>query len=243
MTPPGVEPALDVVIPVYNEGGHIVEVLDALARHVRTPLRVYVCYDRDDDDTLPVLAGYRPPAFDVTPVRNRGRGPHAAVLTGLAAGRAPAVLVLPADDTYNAPIIDRMFEEFQQGSRVVVASRFMRGGSMVGCPWLKSALVRVAAFTLHTFAGVPTHDPTNGFRLFSRALLDEVGIESTEGFVYSLELLVKCHRAGWRISEIPAQWHARSKGLSRFRLFGWLGAYLRWYVYAFATTYLRRRRL
>jgi hypothetical protein len=52
--------------------------------------------------------------------------------------------------------------------------------------------------------------------------------------------LVKTHRLGWRISEIPAQWFERRHGESRFRVFAWLPSYLRWYLYAFATTLLRR---
>jgi hypothetical protein len=39
---------------------------------------------------------------------------------------------------------------------------------------------------------------------------------------------------------VPAQWHERIQGQSRFRVISWLPAYLRWYVYAFATTFLRR---
>jgi hypothetical protein len=32
----------------------------------------------------------------------------------------------------------------------------------------------------------------------------------------------------------------RTKGASRFQVMKWLPSYLRWYLYAFATTYLRR---
>ncbi len=70
--------------------------------------------------------------------------------------------------------------------------------------------------------------------------MDEIAIESDQGFCYSIELLVKCHRLGWRIGEVPAQWFERAHGSSRFRVIRWLPAYLRWYRYAFATTYLRR---
>jgi hypothetical protein len=70
--------------------------------------------------------------------------------------------------------------------------------------------------------------------------LDSIEIESTAGFAYSLELLVKCHRLGWRIAELPAKWFERSARASRFRIIAWLPLYLRWVGYAFETTYLRR---
>jgi hypothetical protein len=111
---------------------------------------------------------------------------------------------------------------------------------MVGCPWLKALLVRSGNFTLCHLARLPTHDASNGFRLFSRRAIERIAIESDSGFCYSIELLVKCHRLGWPIGEVPARWMERKAGVSRFKVIGWLPAYLRWYVYAFATTYLRR---
>src|ERR1019366_2173683 len=235
-------PRLDIVIPVHNEGANILQTLRSIARDVKTPLRVLICYDREDDDTLPAIRNNRE-AFGelaIDFVRNRGRGAHDAVVAGFAASEAPFAIVFPADDDYNAVIIDAMVARAETGCDIVCASRFMPGGSMVGCPWLKALLVRAGNFTLYHLARLPTQDASNGFRLFSRRTLDEIAIESDRGFCYSIELLVKCHRLGWKIGEVPANWFERKHGSSRFQVLRWLPAYLRWYAYAFATTYLRR---
>jgi dolichol-phosphate mannosyltransferase len=232
---------LDIIIPVYNEGENIVPVLEGLRRTVRTPFHIWICYDRDDDNTLVALSQYQGTPFPITLVKNRGVGAHGAVLTGFASSRAPAVLVFPADDTDNGPILDRMYALIRSGCDIAAASRFMPGGSMNGCPWIKALLVRAAAFTLHHFARIPTHDPTNGFRMFSRRILDQIEIESSQGFTYSLELLVKAHRLRWKIGQVPAVWNERSHGSSRFRVFRWAGPYLTWYAYAFRTTWLGRK--
>jgi glycosyltransferase involved in cell wall biosynthesis len=237
-----VPPTLDIVIPVYNEGPNILSTLGALAREVKTPARVLICYDLPDDDTLPAVRG-SPEAYTglaVDFVRNPGRGAHAAVMAGFAASTAPFVIVLPADDDFNAAILDRMVALGREGCDIVCASRFMPGGRMEGCPWLKELLVRSAAFVLHHMARLPTHDPTSGFRLFSRRVVDQIKVESDEGFCYSIELLVKVHRLGWRVAEVPAVWFERKHGTSRFKVLRWLPAYLRWVRYAFATTLLRR---
>jgi dolichol-phosphate mannosyltransferase len=231
---------LDVTIPVYNEGANILTVLTALQRELRTLSRVLICYDSEEDDTLAaVRQGWKGP-LPVEFVRNRCRGAHGAVMTGLRSSTAPFALVFPADDDYNASMLEAMVAKAIEGHEVVCASRFMPGGSMVGCPWLKAFLVRTAAFTLHRLAGVPTHDATNGFRLFSRRVIDTIPVESTQGFTYSLEWLVKAHRLGWPIAEVPAQWFERQHGQSRFKVLRWIPAYLRWYFYAFATTFGRR---
>lgn len=234
------EPELDIVIPVYNEGASIGAVLESLRTHVRTPFRVLICYDRDDDDTLPALRPFQSAGMNIELVKNSGRGAFGAVLSGFASSQAPAVLVFPADDDYNAPRLDAMVAKFKEGCDVVCASRFIPGGTMQGCPWLKAAIVRGSAWTLRHLARVPSHDPSNGFRLFSRRLLRLVPIESSEGFTYSIELLLKCQRLGWRIDEVPVQWYERKAGQSRFKVLRWLPAYFHWYVYGFETTYLRR---
>jgi dolichol-phosphate mannosyltransferase len=233
-------PELDIVIPVYNEGRNIVAVLAALARSVSTPARVLICYDRDDDDTLPAIRDNPQAGLTVELVRNAGRGAHGAVMSGFAASTAPFILMLPADDDTNAPMLDRMVALGRDGCDVVCASRFMPGGAMVGCPGVKAVLVRTGNFTLRHLARLPSTDASNGFRLFSRRLIEQVAVESDRGFCYSIELLVKAHRLGWRIGEVPAQWFERRHGESRFRVLQWLPAYLRWYGYAFATTWLRR---
>lgn len=235
--------SLDIVIPVYNEGSNILSTLAALARGVKTPARVLICYDRPDDNTLPVIREH-PEAhagLEVEFVRNPSRGAHQAIMAGFAASTAPHIAVFPADDDFNAAILDSMVALAEQGNDIVCASRFMPGGKMEGCPWLKATLVRIAAFALYHVARLPTHDPTNGFRLFSRRVIDRIPVESDRGFCYSLELLVKVHRLGWRVAELPALWFERKEGASQFKVLQWLPAYLRWFGYAFATTYLRRR--
>jgi dolichol-phosphate mannosyltransferase len=235
-------PELDIVIPVYNEGRNIVAVLAGLSRAVATPARVLICYDQEEDDTLPAIRA-APQAYAGLPVelvRNRARGAHAAVMTGFAASTAPFVLMFPADDHVNAVMLDRMVALARGGCDIVCASRFMPGGAMIGCPWLKAALVRSANFTLRHLARLPTTDASNGFRLFSRRAIERIPVESREGFCYSIELLVKAHRLGWTIAEVPVTWIERADGRTRFQVLRWLPAYLRWYGYAFATTFLRR---
>lgn len=231
---------LDIIIPVYNERENIYTVLEGLRQSVKTTFRVLICYDYDNDNTLPIIRNYKNATFEIELIKNQGKGVHGAILTGFRVSNASAVLVYPADDSYNVGKIDQMYERFREGCDLVAASRFIKGGSMKGCPWLKSILVQTASFTLYWFAGIPVKDASSGFRLFSRRVINNIVIESTEGFTYSLEFLVKCHRLGWKIGEVPVVWFERTKGKSRFRVVQWLPGYLRWYFYGFATSWLKR---
>lgn len=232
------QPEIDIVIPVYNEGEGIREVLSTLIRDVKTPNRISLLYDFDGDNTLAAVPKEWLESGTVRFVKNERKGVHGAILTGFSYVTAPSVLVFPADDALNSVIVDRMQEKFREGADIVCASRFIPGGCMIGCPWLKAFLVRSASFTLHHLAGIPTHDSSNGFRLFSKAFLKDLVFESSEGFTYSIEALVKAHRMGLRVEEVPARWVERRTGQSRFKVLGWLPAYLRWYFYAFQTSFL-----
>jgi len=230
---------LDIIIPVYNEDKNIEAVLSTLKLNVNTPFRVQICYDNDEDTTLPVVKSFNTEGkFEVQLTKNMSNGPHSAIITGFKNIIGEAAVVFPADDTYNAIILDDMYKKFKEGKELVVASRFIKGGSMEGCPFFKSFLVRAASFTLNWFALIPVKDASNGFRLFSKNLLETIEIESTQGFTYSLELLVKCHRYGWEIGEVPSKWFERNEGMSNFKILKWLPHYLRWYFYGFSTTYL-----
>lgn len=230
----------DIVIPVYNEGENIRAVLESLSDHVKKPIRVLIAYDDDSDNTLPEVQNFPKDRINVQCIQNKYSGVLGAIKTGFEFSDSPAVIMFPADDTFNAGILDRMFEDFENGADIVAASRFMKGGCMIGCPMAKAFIVRAAAFVLYHIGKLPTHDPSNGFRLFSRRVLQTFPIESAEGFPYSIELLVKVHRKGWKITEVPSRWIERTSGKSRFKLMKWLPQYFVWFKYAFATTYCRR---
>ena len=183
-----------VLLKMQNETC-ILRVLAALQGGLRTPARVLICYDFEEDDTLAAVRQDWKGPLAVEFVRNRGRGAHGAAVTGLRSSTAPFALVFPADDDYNADILETMVAKAMDGHEVVCASRFMPGGSIVGCPWLKASLVRTAAFTLHRFAGIPTHDATNGFRLFSRRVIDTIPVEFDARFHLQPRMAGRRHTA------------------------------------------------
>jgi dolichol-phosphate mannosyltransferase len=230
----GDAPELSVVLPVYNEGEHVVPVLRDFAARVRTPCEILVVYDFDEDTTVPVVRGLAGEMPQVRLHRNDlGRGVLNAMKAGIAAARGAYVLVSMADGSDDLAGVDEMVALARGGADVVAASRYMRGGRQVGGPRLKRLLSRAAGLTLHWFGGLPIRDPTNNFKLYSRRFLDTVTIESRAGFELAIELSVKASLAGRPMAEIPTTWRDRTAGQSRFRLRAWLPQYLRWYAFAF----------
>jgi len=231
---------LDIIIPAYNEKENIVSVLDSLHEHVKTPYRVLICYDLDEDTTLEAIADYPKDRMEIVLVKNPGSGPHSAICAGLELTTAPAVVTHMADDDYNAGVLDYMVARHKEGYEIVTGSRFIEGGCMIGCIWYKQMLTRLAAFTMYHFARFPVRDATHGVRLFSRRVVDTIEVESSKGFTFPIEMVVKVVRLGWKVHEFPVEWHERKAGTSRFRILKWIWPYLRWYFFAYATTWLGR---
>ncbi len=223
---------LSVVIPVYNEGGVIEKTLLDLESSLKISHEVLVVFDMDEDTTVPPVKNLQKKFPDIKLVKNTyGRGALNALKTGLKKAKSQAVCVMMADLTDDPNVINNMYNKFQHGFDVVAASRYMKGGHQIGGPKFKQFLSRSAGLSLHYFAGIPTHDATNSFKIYSKKFLDKVTIESDGGFELGIELTVKAYFGGYKIAEVPTTWKYLSKE-SRFYLKKWLPKYLKWYFWA-----------
>ncbi len=218
-------------MPVYNEGENAAATLRGIVEQTQTrPLEVLVVHDFDEDTTVPVVQRLQQEMPELKLYRNRlGRGVLNAIKAGLGAAAAPYVLVTMGDASDDPKDIDAMYALAAGGADVVAGSRYMRGGRQLGGPLLKRTMSRTAGLSLHWLGGLPLHDATSNFRLYSRRLLDRVTIESTGGFELGIELTVKAYLLGMKLAEVPTTWRDRTAGTSRFKLWQWLPRYLHWY--------------
>jgi dolichol-phosphate mannosyltransferase len=234
---------LTIVIPVYNEGANFPALWSEMTEHLNFPFTAFVAYDFDGDDTLPVvqqIIGQGEARLKL--VKNTyGRGVVGAIRSGFDAAPAGPVLVVMADLSDDLGQVSKMLELYRRGSHIVVGSRYMKGGKLIGGPWFKQLLSRLSGLSLCWLRGMPTHDATNAFKIYDRAMLDAIHIESKGGFELSLEITVKAFLAGYTISETPSTWRDRTAGTSRFKLWKWLPHYLKWYFMAFQPKSRKRR--
>jgi glycosyltransferase involved in cell wall biosynthesis len=229
----GKDLTLGIVIPVYNEGNNILKTLKEIKDRIRSYNSVYVVYDFDEDTTLKALKGVNLIDYKISLLRNKyGTGALNAIKTGIEESTEDAVLVVMADLSDDLSVANKMFELIKDGYDVVCGSRYMKGGSQLGGPMFKGLLSRLAGISLHYLTGIPTHDVTNSFKMYSRNALKRINIESTGGFEIGMEITVKTFLNGGKITEVPSTWKDRSDGKSNFKLFRWLPKYIKWYVYA-----------
>ena len=166
-----------IVIPVFNEKDNIGRTLEDIRRTIDEPFEVVVVYDFEEDDTLPVVADYRTrhPELPLRTLRNDlGRGVVHAIKKGLGEAREGAVLVVMADGSDDFRTVGPMRALIESGCDVVCGSRYMRGGRQEGGPWLKGLLSRLAGLSLRLLTGIPTHDVTNSFKMYSARRLKQI---------------------------------------------------------------------
>ncbi len=222
----------DIIIPVFNES-KIINLLDYLFENIKNYNNIFICYDSDEDITIKLINKSKYIDLEnIKLLRNPYEGPCEAIKHGLNKSQSEAAIIYPADDFFNASLLEDMFEFRKKGYDIVCPSRFIKGGKIKNCPLIKLIIVKLVSITLFYLSSLKIKDPTNGFRLFSNEVLKNYEIESNLGFAYSLELLIKSHLDKRKIIEIPSIWIERIDKKSNFKILKWSKDYLRWFFKA-----------
>ncbi len=228
---------LSIVTPVYHEQDNIVRAIEGIRKHVKTSYEFLIVYDKDDDPTCKVVKDHiaKHKLKNVKLVKSyigSGRGFLNALKSGFDAAKGDAVLVMMADLCDDPGDIDKMYEAFANGADIVCASRYMKGGRQIGSPLLKRTLSRVGGTSLYHLRRVPVHDVTNNFKLYRRAVLNDVEIGEEGGFEIAMEITLKAHKMGYMVVEIPTTWRDREAGEAKFNVRKMLPRYAKLYLFA-----------
>ena len=230
---------LGIIIPVFNEAENIGNTIDSIKEKVNTTHKIYIVYDFDEDNTLPVAKSFLDKGLNIAFLKNPQRGVVNAIKTGLKKADEDYLLVTMADLSDDYSVVDDMCKLMADGYDVVCGSRYMKGGKQIGGPLLKKTISRIVGISLRYAASLPTHDATNSFKMYRKSMLNSINIESDGGFEIGMEISVKAHFSGFKVTEIPCIWMDRQKGKSRFKIFAWAPKYLRWYSYAMKKRFIK----
>ncbi len=221
----GEPPLLSLVIPTRNEAITAPELILQLA-DVLAPLssEVIIVDDSDDDTPSIIERAARDNDLHVRVIhRKRGRregGLSSAVIEGLSAATGRYVLVMDADLQHPTDMIATLVDRAQQhDADVVIASRYVSGGSDAGLAGPLRKVISVAARWLVRILFFDKlraiHDPLSGFFLARAAILDTASLRPI-GFKILLDILIRCRYR--RVDEAPLRFEARSGGSSKASL-------------------------
>jgi len=226
-------PLLHIIIPTRNEAENFPAIYNSIKKNISTPYELIVVYDFDEDTTVPIARKYAKSDKKLILHKNTaGIGVPNAIKSGFDYVKSGPVLFIMADLSDDLSIVDAMYEQYLDGAAIVCGSRYMQGGKQIGGPFIKQSLSRLAGVSLYWIRRLPTHDVTNNFKLYDKAFLDTITIESKRGFEVAMEITVKAFRKNLKIVELPTTWRDRALGESNFKLWSWAPKYLHWYFYA-----------
>lgn len=228
---------LDIIIPVYNEDENIVRLLKSLENEIVCNFRVLICYDSETDTTLKYIKDKKIIKSEILLVKNPRKGPNSAIIRGIDSSNAKIILVYMADDFENIKLINRMINLIELGNDLVIPTRFMPEGKMIGAAKTKEFVTRTGSYLIYYLARIPFRDCTNAFKMFSENLKNKIKFESTTGFTFALELVVKSYFLKLKIVEIPSTWIEIKNRKSNFKMSKWIPYYIYWLLYSAARNY------
>lgn len=119
---------------------------------------------------------------------------------GFRNARSPYVVALDCDLSHDPDDIPRFYAE-RAAAHLVIGSRFTSGGR-AELSWKRSLLSRGYNLFARRVLGAAIHDLTSGYRLYDRAMLDALDLQS-QGFGLQVEIVAKAVSRGYTVREIP----------------------------------------
>ena len=217
-----------VVVPTYEER----ENLAALTRGVLAvadelgpglALELLVVDDSSPDGTGDLAEELRAADSRVHVLhRARKEGLGRAYVAGfqwaLARGYA-WVLEMDADGSHDPRALPALFSAAEEAD-LVLGSRYVASGGIREWGLRRRLLSRGGSLYARGILGLTAHDPTGGYRVYRRELLEALplGELCAGGYAFQVELVWRAQRAGARIREVPIVFTDRREGRSKL---GW----------------------
>jgi len=228
-----------VVLPCFNEEQNIKQLIQEIDETLKAHVHYEVIavndgsYDRTGEILKDLSTEY--PIRVLVHGENMGLG--AALRTGLVEAANLAcdndfVVTMDSDNTHNPKHVLDMLNSAVDAD-IVVGSRYVDGGRQLNVPFHRVILSKGINFLVKSLFRLHVRDATSGFRCFRARLLKVLcsafrdKIIESEGFVASLELLLKAVRFSCAVKEVPILLdYGKKGGVSKMRLFSTVFGYL-----------------
>jgi glycosyltransferase involved in cell wall biosynthesis len=183
------------LIPGYNEGPRIAQVVRGAAAH----LPVVVVDDGSRDDTAAQARSAGATVLELRPNQGKGAALRAGFRRALADG-ADAVLTLDADGQHDPAEIPALLAAWATDPQpgLVIGRRNFR--AMPPSRRLSNVL---GGWAFSWAVGRPIPDNQSGYRIVSRRIMEATLASDEGGFEFEVEMITTCIRLGGTIAWVP----------------------------------------
>jgi dolichol-phosphate mannosyltransferase len=211
-----------VLMPTYNERENlplITYLLDKAFTQAKLDYEIVIVDDNSPDGTGGVARELQRiyPGRIVLHERAGKLGLGSAYIEGLAKTSGEFIFLMDADLSHHPKFIPQFIAAQAAGDLDVVSgTRYVAGGGVHGWDLRRKLTSRVANFIATVLLAPRASDLTGSFRLYKRGVLERVmPTVISRGYVFQMEVLVRCREAGARIGEVPITFVDRIYGASK----------------------------
>ena len=211
-------PELAIVVPTFREAANVEPLLAAIDKALAGIDYEVVFVDDDSPDQTASLVrriGRIDPRVRCL-LRIGRRGLSSAVVEGVLACNADYVAVMDADLQHDEALLPQMLQAMRSGrADVVIASRYVEGGSVGqwsgSRPWMSRIATRLGGLVLRQ----PVQDPMSGFFMTRQSFFEQAAPRlSKEGYKILLDFLASSPQV-LRCVELPYVFRPRLRGESK----------------------------
>jgi dolichol-phosphate mannosyltransferase len=211
-------PDLAIVIPTYNEAANVSALVDKLEAALAGRAWEAIFVDDDSPDgTADRVRAIGQTLPQVRCIHRIGRrGLSSAVIEGILSVNATYVAVMDADLQHDETLLPAMLDKLTAGGTdLVVASRYIQGGSIGNWSKLRHVASRIATSLSNAVIHSSLSDPMSGFFMVRReCFVAAVHRLSGNGYKILLDFLASSPQP-LRIAELPYRFRSRLAGESK----------------------------
>lgn len=210
------------MIPTYNERENIPLLIPKIfetAKKNKINLEVFIVDDNSPDGTFGVVKQFSKKCKISALKRSKKLGLGSAYVIGfkkMLQRKVDVIFEMDADLSHDPKYIPEFLKSIKSAD-VVVGSRKIRGGKVIGWDsyrrFLSSAGNRLARF----FSGLDVKDLTSGYRAYRKKVLKSINLDevNSNGYAFQIEMLYRSKKKNFKIKEIPIVFVDRKYGKSK----------------------------
>ena len=209
-----------MIVPTYNEAENI-EILVQQLRALPGDIHVLIVDDNSPDGTGRLADALARQDKGVQVLHRPGKlGLGSAYKAGFKTGLRQGytfLCTMDADFSHDPMLLPQLLTKASQGYDLVIGSRYVPGGQIVGSTSTRQFISYSANWLAHLFLGVTARDCTAGFRCYRHQVLETINLDAifSSGYSFLIEMAFHCQQAGFRIGEVPITFVNRRKGVSK----------------------------
>ena len=217
-----------IVIPTYNEKENIQQLIPKIEaideEDARVGMHIIIVDDESPDGTAEEAENFARKYGNITVIRRPGKlGIGSAYKDGFKVAKSLGCDVLfemDADLSHDPKFIMDFIEKIFQGYNLVIGSRYIQGGSILGWSFRRRMVSKGANFLARLLLGLDVKDATSGYRAFDSKILEKVDFPSikSDGYMFQVETIYRCKKAGLKMGETPITFVDRRLGTSKLGL-------------------------